>query len=154
MHRVLVAHLTQEGSNKFVIVGDSRNPAISRANPVALDEAGGTKWAEFDDSTGFSSQYSLIPCVGTVSGLGYWQVQKTGNILRYDYAKAGVSERKVVTSGELHIEYDGRPYVALAGDSIMFLVDSQDREGDALRPFPVTFFGDHDCTVVFTSYAL
>jgi len=154
MHRVLVVRLAQDSADKFEVIGDSSNPAASLTNPVSLPAAGGTAWAEFDDSTGYNSQYSMIPVSGTVTGAGYWRVFKTGNKLFFDYGKARAAERKVITSGELHIEYEGRHYSARAGDSILILTDAADRIGDEIRSFPVTFYGDSDCTAAFTDFAL
>lgn len=153
MHRILVVHLDERWPDKFRVVADSSNPAVSESSPITLEKAGGTAWAEFDDSTGYSSPFATIPCHGTVSSLGYWYVKRTGNVLKYDYVAAGLSERKVVTSGELHVEYEGRTYVARAGDSMIYLVDPEDRVGGELRPFPVTFL-DHPCTVVYTEFML
>jgi hypothetical protein len=153
VHRLLVVHLNEQWPDKFRVVADSSNPKVSEANPISLELAGGSAWAEFDDSTGYSSPFATIPCRGTVTSLGYWYVKKTGNILKYDFAAAGLSERKVITSGELHVEYEGRTYIARPGDSMIFLVDPEDQVEGKLRPFPVTF-RDHPCTVVYTEYLL
>ncbi len=155
MHRLLVIHLDESTEETFQVVADSSDPAVAAANPLSMAAAGGTAWQEFDDSTGYSSPYATIPCEGTVSSLGYWVVKPTGNVLDYDFAGARLSERKVITSGELHAEYDGRRYTAGSGDSMLFLVDADDREADGgLRPFPVRFLGEKGCTVVYTEYVL
>ncbi len=154
MHRLMVVQLNQDDSHKFRVVADSADPAVSEENAKSIPEAGGTGWEEFDDSTGYSSPYATVPCEARVSSLGYWYVNKTGNILDVDFAAAGLSERKVITSGELHVEYDGRRYVARAGDSMIYIVDPNDRVNGTLRPFPVRFLGDQECTVVYTEYEL
>ncbi len=154
LHRVLVIQHRSAAEHKFVVVADSDDADVSDAHPREIPSAGGTAWEEFDDSTGFSSPYATIPCEGSVSSLGYWHVNATGKVLDYDFAAAGLSERKVITSGELHAEFDGHHYVARAGDSMIFLVDPNDRVNGAVRPFPVRFLGDKPCSVVYTEYAL
>lgn len=155
MHRLLVVQLDASDADIFRVAADSGDPTVTATSPRSILEAGGTAWEEFDDSTGYSSPYATIPCEGIVSSLGYWVVKPTGNVLDYDFAASGVSERKVITSGELHVQYDGRDYVATAGDSMVFVLDPADRAPDGtLRPFPVRFLGDHGCTVVYTEYAL
>lgn len=155
MHRLLVVQLDASDPDIFHVAADSGDPTITPASPRSIAQAGGTDWEEFDDSTGYSSPYATIPCEGRVSSLGYWVVKPTGNVLAYDFAAAGLSERKVITSGELHVQYEGRDYVARAGDSMIFILDPAERGPDgALRPFPVRFLGDHGCTVVYTEFAL
>ena len=154
MHRLLVVQLAQYEAHKFRVVGDSSRPDVSEENPISIEAAGGSGWAEFDDSRGYSSPYAVVPCEARVADLGYWHINKTGKVLDYDFAAAGLSERKVVTSGELHVEYAGRRYVARAGDSMLFLTDPTDTASETLRPFSVRFFGDSECTVVYTEYLL
>jgi hypothetical protein len=154
MHRLLVVQLGQNASDKFRVVADSGNPAVSEDDPVSIEEAGGSGWGELNSPAGFKSRFASIPCRGVVSELGYWRVGKTGEVLEYDFADLGVSERKVIVGGELHLEYDGRRYVARPGDSIMFLLDPHDRVGGTLRPFLVRFLAEHECTAVYTEYAL
>lgn len=112
MHRLLVVQLGQNASDKFRVVADSGNPAVSEDDPVSIEEAGGSGWGELNSPAGFKSRFASIPCRGVVSELGYWRVGKTGEVLEYDFADLGVSERKVIVGGELHLEYDGRRYVA------------------------------------------
>ena len=151
MHRLMLIQLSHEDPNHFRVIADSADDSVSEEKPAAIPAAaGGVGWEEFDDSTGFSSPYATVPCEGTVSDLGYWHVNKTGNIMNYDFVEAGLSERKVITSGELHVEYNGRRYIAKAGDSMLFLTDPKEQD----KPFPVRFLGDHECTVVYTEYAL
>jgi hypothetical protein len=155
MHRLLLVRISENPSDRFRVVADSGDPSVSENSSRSIADAGGTDWEEFDDSTGYSSPYATVPCDSVVSSLGYWFVNKTGNVLDYDFAAAGLSERKVITSGELHVECDGRRYVATSGDSMIFLLDPEDRTPDgSLRPFPVRFLGDHECTVVYTEYVL
>lgn len=151
MHRLMVIQLNHDDPNHFRVVADSADTAVSEKKPAAVPAAaGGAGWEEFDDSTGYSSPYATVPYEGKVSDLGYWHVNKTGNILDVDFAAAGLGERKVVTSGELHVEHDGRRYEAKAGDSILFLTDPKEKD----KPFLVRFLGDHACTVVYTEYTL
>ena len=160
MHRLLVVHLDSgaldaDDSDAFRVTADSADAAVTPESSRSILESGGTAWEEFDDSTGYSSPYATIPCDGVVQSLGYWVVKPTGNVLDYDFAAAGLSERKVITSGELHVQYDGRDYVGRAGDSMIFRVDPADRGSNgALRPFLVRFLGDQGCTIVYTEYAL
>ncbi|MCY3886958.1 MAG: hypothetical protein OXG19_04535 [Chloroflexi bacterium] len=150
MHRLMLIQLNHDDPNHFRVIADSADASVSEASPAAVPAAaGGAGWEEFDDSTGFSSPYATVPCEGKVSDLGYWYVNKTGNVLDYDFVAMGLSERKVITSGELHVEYNGRRYVAKAGDSMLFLTDPADS-----TPFLVRFLGDHECTVVYTEYVL
>ena len=100
MHRLMVIQLNHSDPNHFRVVADSADASVSEANPSAIpDAAGGAGWEEFDDSTGYSSPYATVPCEAKVTDLGYWHVNKTGNILDVDFADAGLSERKVITSG-------------------------------------------------------
>ncbi len=155
MHRLLIVRPSEQATDRFRVVADSANPDVNESDSRSIAESGGTDWEEFDDSTGYSSPYATVPCDSVVSSLGYWFVNKTGNVLDYDFAAAGLSERKVITSGELHVECDGRRYVGKPGDSMIFLLDPADRAPDkTLRPFPVRFLGDHACTVVYTEYVL
>ncbi len=155
MHRLMVVGLNSDADEKFQVVADSNDAAINSDNPRSIPAAGGTDWEEFDDSTGFSSPYATVPCDAVVHSLGYWEVRKTGYVLDYDFAASNLSERKVITSGELHVEYDGRHYSAAAGDSMLFLIDANNKDDDGnLRPYPVRFLGEHACTVVYTEYEL
>ena len=70
---------------------------------------------------------------GSILGLSLWHTRKTGVAQDYDFGIAGISEMKVVTSGELHIEHEGRKYIAYAGDTMMFLTDPLDRAKTANR---------------------
>jgi hypothetical protein len=155
MHRLMVVGLIHDADEKFQVIADSADVTVTNENPRSIPDAGGTKWEEFDDSTGYSSPYATVPYDAVVHSLGYWEVRKTGNVLDYDFAASKLSERKVITSGELHVDYEGRRYSAGAGDSMLFLVDPNDQADDgSLRPYPVRFFGDHGCTVVYTEYEL
>ena len=92
---------------------------------------------------------------GSILGLSLWHTRKTGVAQDYDFGIAGISEMKVVTSGELHIEHEGRKYIAYAGDTMMFLTDPLDQGEDSEpRPFLVRFFSDHECTTVWTDFAV
>ena len=155
MHRLMVVGLNQDANEKFQVIADSADASVTSDDPRSIPDAGGTDWEEFDDSTGYSSPYATLPCEAVVHSLGYWEVRKTGKILDYDFAASRLSERKVLTSGELHVEYDGRRYSARAGESMLFLVDPDDKADDgSLRPYPVRFSGDHACTVAYTEYEL
>ena len=152
MHRILLVALFDEAEEKFMVVGDSEDASITADNPVSIGrlEGGGT-WAERHNIVGYEAPAATLDIGGhgVVSGLSYWRVAKTGRVLPYDFAKAGLSERKVITSGRLVCEYQGRTYTADPGDSIMFLTDPAD-----VDPFLVRFYGNDDCTVVYTDFAV
>lgn len=151
MHRVLVIGLRPEHPDRFLVTADSGDSSVSQTNPIPIEEAGGTAWEERHRSPGYNAPAATLHLglEGVINGLSYWYVNKTGRVLDYDFARAGLSERKVITSGELHVEYDSRPYVALTGDTMIYLTDPDDD-----RPFLVRFFGDHDCTTVYTDFAV
>lgn len=151
MHRVLVITLRPDVPDRYVVTADSSDPSVSSDNPVSIEEAGGTPWEERHKTPGYNAPAATLHLglEGVVTGLSYWYINKTGKVLEYDFAKAGLSERKVITTGELHVEYDGRRYVARSGDTMMYLTDP----GDG-RPFLVRFFGDHECTTVYMDFAV
>jgi len=156
MHRLLVVKLFPDNKDKFQVVADSSNPNVSEDNPISIKEAGGSEWSGYPDELPEYSSVSVfpLPCQMKISELGYWHVKKTGKIIEGDYAAAGIAEQKTVVSGELHVEYEGRSYRAGVGDSIIFWLDPNDKEGGGIRPYLVKFKGDHECTVVYADYPI
>ena len=59
MHRLLVIQTRPDHPNKFCVIADSADPAVSEADPASIERAGGSDWSEFDDSTGYSSPYAI-----------------------------------------------------------------------------------------------
>lgn len=154
MHRLLVVRLFPDSEEKFQIVADSSNPKVSGDNPISMKEAGGSEWISFPDDLPEYSRIKVfpLPCPMKVNDMGFWHIKKTGKSFDYDFAAWKVAERKTIIGGELHIEYEGRPYVAGVGDSIIFWLDPNDKEGGKIRPYVVKFKGDHECTIVYTEY--
>ena len=160
MHRLLLVRVGGDAPNKVQVVGDSQNASASDDAPISIEEAGGTPWEEFQDPVakmepGFRSSAAFIPYHGLVTELGYWHVKATGKAVEYDFAESRTSEWQIVISGELEVEYDGRRHVARTGDSLAILMDPDDRDAEGnLRPFPVRFYGDHECIIAFTTMPL
>jgi hypothetical protein len=155
MHRLLLIRSKPEHPEKFLVVGDSTRPAVCDEDPATFESAGATPWHQKGATPGYDAPSAILPCSGSLFGLSLWHSRKTGVALDYDFAAAGVSEMKVVTSGELHVEHDGREYVARAGDTMMYLTDPEDRDADGRRrPFVVRFLSDHECTTVWTDFAV
>lgn len=156
MHRLLVVKLFSDSKDKFQVVADSNNPSVSENNPISIKEAGGSEWSGWPDELPEYSVCSVFPLPSQmkISELGYWHVKKTGKFTDFDFAapENGWAEQKSVIDGELEIEYEGRSYSAGAGDSIIFWLDPNDKEGGRIRPFLVRFKGDKECTVVYTEY--
>ena len=151
MHRILVIAFRPGQPDRFMVTADSSDPAVSDDRPLSIEQAGGTPWEERHNSPGYNAPAATLHLglEGVLTGLSYWYINKTGKVLDYDFAKAGLSERKVITSGELHVEYEDRRFVARTGDTMMYLTDPNDD-----RPFLVSFLGDHDCTTVYTDFAV
>lgn len=158
MHRIVVVSLREDLTDKFVVSADSADPDVTTATPKPLPEWDeSASWADRHKSPGYRAPASTLDLGhhGIISGLSYWRVERTGKVLDYDFAKAGLSERKVITSGVLVCEFDDRTYRAETGDTIMYLTDPNDFDEDGnLRPFFVRFRGDHECTVVYTDFAV
>jgi hypothetical protein len=155
MHRLLVISSQPEHPEKFLVVGDSARPEVSAERPCTFAEAGATPWHQKGATPGYDAPSAILACEGSLLGLSLWHSRATGVALDYDFARAGVSEMKVVTSGELHVEHGGREYVARAGDTMMYLTDPHDRDADgAPRPFVVRFRSDHECMTVWTDFAV
>jgi hypothetical protein len=155
MHRLLLIRCQPEHPEKFLVVGDSTRPDVSDANPSTFAQAGATPWHQKGATPGYDAPSAILPCKGSLFGLSLWHSRATGVALDYDFAAAGVSEMKVITSGELHVEHAGREYVAYAGDTMMYLTDPEDRdERGQPRPFVVRFLSDHECTTVWTDFAV
>jgi len=156
MHKLLVVGLFPGDKDKFKVVADSSNPNVSKDNPISIKEAGGREWSGYPDEL---PEYSSVivfplPCQMKVNEVGYWHVKKTGKSVDYDFAANGLAEIKTVVGGELHIDYEGRSYRAGAGDSILFWLDPNDKEGGIIRPYIVKFIGDHESTVVYTEFPI
>lgn len=155
MHRLLLIRSMPEHPERFLVTGDSTRPEVSEDSPATFESAGATPWHQKGSTPGYDAPSAILACSGSLLGLSLWHSRKTGVALDYDFAAAGVSEMKVVTSGELHVEHDGREYVAWAGDTMMYLTDPKDRDVDGrLRPFVVRFLSDHECTTVWTDFAV
>jgi hypothetical protein len=158
VHRIVVVSLREESPEKFLVTADSADAGVTRTMPKSLPEWNETaEWADRHTSPGYSAPASTLHLglQGIVTGLSYWRVDATGKVLDYDFAKAGLSERKVITSGRLVCEFDDRTYVAETGDTIMYLTDPEDvDEHGEMRPFFVRFRGDDPCTVVYTDFAV
>jgi hypothetical protein len=157
VHRIVVIGLRLSSDDAFVVVADSNDPTITEEAPSSIAEVGGTEWADRHTTPGYEAPAATLPigAIGAISGLSYWRVRKTGKVLEYDFGKAGLSERKVITSGELVCEYDGRTYRAGTGDTILYLTDPDDRDQDGeATPFLVRFLADHECTVAYTDFAV
>lgn len=158
MHRLLVIKLFPGSKDKLQVVADSSNPNVSEDNPISIKEAGGGEWVGYpDELPEYSSVNAFpLPCQMRVSEIGFWHVKKTGKSVDYDFAaKANnLAELKTIIDGELHVEWEGRSYRAGVGDSIIFWVDPNDKEGGKMRSYVVKFRGDRECTVVFTEYPI
>lgn len=155
MHRLLVIRSKPDDPEKYLVVGDSTRPEISDATPARFEEVGATPWHQKGDTPDYDAPSAILPVEGSILGLSLWHTRKTGVAQDYDFGIAGISEMKVVTSGELHIEHEGRKYIAYAGDTMMFLTDPLDQGEDSEpRPFLVRFFSDHECTTVWTDFAV
>jgi hypothetical protein len=155
MHRLLLIRSVPEHLEKFLVVGDSTRPAVSDEYPTTFESVGGTPWHQKGATPGYDAPSAILACSGSLLGLSLWHSRKTGVALDYDFAAAGVSEMKVVTSGELHVEHEGREYVAQAGDTMMYLTDPDDRDANGRpRPFVVRFLSDHECTTVWADFAV
>ena len=153
MHRILVIQTRPEYSDRFVVTADSWDPSISEECPVRIPDIGGTKWEERHTTPGYNAPAATYPASGDIDGLSYWYVNRSDAVLVYDFAEAGISERKVVTSGELHVEYEGRRFIARIGDSMLYLTDPGDLDTNGnLRPFVVHFLAEHACSVVYTDF--
>jgi hypothetical protein len=149
VHRLLLIRSAPDHPEKFLVAGDSTRPEVSDERPVSFAEVGATPWHQKGATPGYDAPSAILPCRGSLLGLSLWHSRKTGVALDYDFAAAGVSEMKVITSGELHVEHEGREYVAYAGDTMMYLTDPQ-----APQPFLVRFLSDHECTTVWTDFAV
>jgi hypothetical protein len=155
VHRLLLIGSRPDHPEKFLVTGDSTRPEVSEEHPATFESVGATPWHQKGATPGYDAPSAILPCEGSLLGLSLWHSRKTGLALDYDFAAAGVSEMKVVTSGELHVEHDGREYVAGAGDTMMYLTDPDDRDRDGKpRPFVVRFLSDHECTTVWTDFAV
>jgi hypothetical protein len=155
VHRLLLIRSSPEHPEKFLVTGDSTRPEVSDEHPATFESVGATPWHQKGATTGYDAPSAILPCTGSLFGLSLWHSKVTGVALDYDFAAAGVSEMKVVTSGELHVVCEGREYVALAGDTMMYLTDPEDRgEDGAVRPFVVRFLSDHECTTVWTDFGV
>lgn len=154
MHRLLVVKLFPGNKDKFQVVADSSNPNVSKDNPSSFKEAGGSEWAGYPDELPEYSSISVFPLPRQmkVSEIGFWHVAKTGKSVDYDFVANGLAELKTIVDGELHIEYEGRSYRAGVGDSVIFWVDPNDKEGGKVRPYMIKFIGDTECTIVYTEY--
>ncbi len=155
MHRLLLIRSKPEHPEKFLLTGDSTRSEVSEEHPATFASAGATPWHQKGATPGYDAPSAILPCEGSLFGLSLWHSRKTGVALDYDFAAAGVSEMKVVTSGELHVEHEGHEYVARAGDTMMYLTDPDARDEDGQpRPFVVRFLSDHECTTVWTDFAV
>jgi hypothetical protein len=156
VHRLLLIRSRPADPEKFFVVGDSTRPEVSDEHPAKFDEQiGATPWHQKGATAGYDAPSAILPVSGTLSGLSLWHSRVTGVALDYDFGAAGVSEMKVICSGELHVEHEGREYVAHAGDTMMYLTDPEDRdEHGEPRPFVVRFLSDHECTTVWTDFAV
>lgn len=155
MHQLLLIRSKPEHPERFIVVGDSTRPQVSDESPCSFQDVGATPWHQKGSTSGYDAPSAILPCKGSLFGLSLWHTKRTGVALDYDFAAAGVSEMKVITSGELHVEHEGREYVAYAGDTMMYLTDPEEQEPDGSpRPFVVRFLSDHECTTVWTDFAV
>jgi hypothetical protein len=154
MHRLLVLKPFSGNQDKFQVVADSSNPNVSKDNPISIKEAGGSEWAGYPDDLPEYSSISVfpLPCKLKVSEVGFWHVKKTGKSVDYDFVANELAELKTIVDGELHIEYEGRSYRAGVGESIIFWMDPNDKEGGKIRPYMIKFKGDTECTIVYAEY--
>jgi hypothetical protein len=155
VHRLLLIRSKPDHPERFLVVGDSTRPEVSDENPSKFEDVGATPWHQKGGTPGYDAPSAILPCKGSLFGLSLWYTKETGVALDYDFGIAGISEMKVITSGELHVEHDGRRYVAYAGDTMMYLTDPEDRGSNGEpRPFVVRFLSDHACTTVWTDFAV
>jgi hypothetical protein len=155
VHRLLLIRSRPDHYEKFLVVGDSTRPEVSEESPSKFEDVGATPWHQKGATPGYDAPSAILPCKGSLLGLSLWYTKKTGVALDYDFAAAGVSEMKVVTSGELHVEHEGREYVGYAGDTMMYLTDPDELSEDGEpRPFIVRFLSDRECTTVWTDFAI
>ena len=155
MHRLLLIRSKPEHPEKFLVVGDSTRPDVSDERPARFADVGATPWHQKGATPGYDAPSAILPCSGSLFGLSLWHSKKTGVALDYDFAAAGVSEMKVIASGELHVEHEGREYMAYAGDTMMYLTDPEEHdERGRLRPFVVRFLSDHECTTVWCDFGV
>jgi hypothetical protein len=155
MHRLLLIRSRPEHPEKFLVTGDSTRPEVCDARPSTFEEVGATPWHQKGATPGYDAPSAILSVQGSLFGLSLWHSKKTGVALDYDFAAAGVSEMKVLTSGELHVEHEGRGYVAYTGDTMLYLTDPDDRDEDGKpRPFVVRFLSDHECTTVWSDFAV
>jgi len=155
MHRLLLIRSMPDHPERFLVTGDSTRPDVCEANPSTFEEVGATPWHQKGATPGYDAPSAILRCTGSLFGLSLWYSRKTGVALDYDFAAAGVSEMKVVSSGELHVEHEGREYVAYAGDTMMYLTDPEARdENGERRPFVVRFLSDHECTTVWSDFGV
>ena len=153
MHRILVIQTRPAHRDRFVVIADSWDTSISENSPATVSEVGGTEWEERHGTPGYNAPAATYPASGDIEGLSYWYVNRSDSVLVYDFAEAGISERKVVTSGELHVEYEGRRFIARTGDSMLYLTDPSDVDTNGhIRPFVVHFLAEHSCSVVYTDF--
>ena len=153
MHRILVIQTRPEHPDRFLVTADSWDASINESFPETIPNIGGTEWEERHGTPGYNAPAATYPASGEIEGLSYWYVNTSDPVLVYDFAEAGISERKVITSGELHVEHQGRRFVARTGDSMLYLTDPDDvnASGD-VRPFVVSFLADRSCSVVYTDF--
>jgi len=157
MHRLIVVALKRASPDRFLVTADSSRPEISDQNPVPISAIGGTHWGERHRTPGYSAPAASIPLpsAGTITSLSYWVVRPTRKVLVYDFGKAGLSERKVVVDGELHVEYADRHYVAKTGDTMLFLTDPSDCDSSgSINPFVVRFLSESESVVAYADFAV
>jgi hypothetical protein len=155
VHRLLLIRSKPDHPEKFLVAGDSTRPDVSDENPTTFEDVGATPWHQKGATSGYDAPSAILACAGSLFGLSLWHCKKTGVALDYDFAAAGVSEMKVITSGELHVEHDGREYIAYAGDTMMYLTDPAERGEDGEpRSFVVRFLSDHECTTVWSDFGV
>ena len=153
MHRVLVIRSKPEHDDRFVVTADSWDASISEGSPETIPNIGGTEWEERHGIPGYNAPATTYPASGQIEGLSYWYVNSSDSVLVYDFAEAGISERKIITSGELHVEYQGRRFVARTGDSMLYLTDPDDVDANgSVKPFVVSFLAERSCSVVYTDF--
>ena len=153
MHRILVIQSRPEHRDRFVVTADSWDASISEGSPATIPSIGGTEWEERHGTPGYNAPAATYPASGEIEGLSYWYVNRSDAVLVYDFAEAGISERKVITSGELHVEYQGRRFIARTGDSMLYLTDPDDVDANGnATPFVVSFLAERSCSVVYTDF--